>query len=105
MTAHPPTRRILLHRTAGPYIGVKMRRTRIEHILSALPPLATEERTFGIGSSVPLADICSAANCTLFDHFVRAARPAYSSLNCGAGETIERRRPRQQRAQRRSQCS
>jgi hypothetical protein len=25
---------------------------RIEHILSALPPLATEERTFGIGSSV-----------------------------------------------------
>jgi len=32
---------------------VKMRRTRIEHILSALPPLATEERTFGIGSSVP----------------------------------------------------
>jgi hypothetical protein len=31
---------------------VKMRRTRIEHILSALPPLATEERTFGIGSSV-----------------------------------------------------
>src|SRR6516164_9510103 len=27
--------------------GVKMRRTRIEHILSALPPLATEERTFG----------------------------------------------------------
>ena|SRR6516164_2113140 len=26
-----------------------MRRTRIEHILSALPPLATEERTFGIG--------------------------------------------------------
>src|SRR5262249_2401028 len=31
-----------------------MRRTRIEHILSALPPLATEERTFGIGSSVPI---------------------------------------------------
>ena len=28
-------------------------RTRIEHILSALPPLATEERTFRIGSSVP----------------------------------------------------
>jgi hypothetical protein len=24
--------------------------------LSALPPLATEERTFGIGSSVPIAD-------------------------------------------------
>jgi hypothetical protein len=33
--------------------GSEMRRTRIEHILSALPPLATEERTFGIGSSVP----------------------------------------------------
>jgi hypothetical protein len=25
--------------------------------LSALPPLATEERTFGIGSSVPETDI------------------------------------------------
>jgi hypothetical protein len=34
-----------------------MRRTRIEHILSALPQLATEERTFGIGSSVPIGDI------------------------------------------------
>jgi hypothetical protein len=34
-----------------------MRRTRIEHILSALPPLATEERTFGIGSSVPKPDV------------------------------------------------
>src|SRR5262245_22354676 len=34
-----------------------MRRTRIEHILFALPPLATEERTFGIGSSVPESDI------------------------------------------------
>jgi hypothetical protein len=31
------------------------------HILSALPQLATEERTFGNGSSVPKADICSAA--------------------------------------------
>jgi hypothetical protein len=31
-------------------VGSKMRRTRIEHILSALPPLAIEERTFGIGS-------------------------------------------------------
>jgi hypothetical protein len=38
-------------------LRVKMRRTRIEHILSALPPLATEKRTFGIGSSVPETDI------------------------------------------------
>jgi hypothetical protein len=29
----------------------------MEHILSALPPLATEEPTFGIGSSVPKADV------------------------------------------------
>jgi hypothetical protein len=35
-------------------VRVKMRRTRIEHILSALPPLATEERTFGIGSLVQI---------------------------------------------------
>jgi hypothetical protein len=36
---------------------VKMRRTRIEHILCALPQLATEERTFGNGSSVPQAAV------------------------------------------------
>jgi len=30
-----------------------MRRTHIEHMLSALRPLATEERTFQIDSSVP----------------------------------------------------
>ena len=36
---------------------VKMRRTHIEHMLSALRPLATEERTFQIGSFVPRADI------------------------------------------------
>jgi hypothetical protein len=54
--------KVLLQRTAGPYIGVKMRRTRIEHILSALPPLATEERTFGNGSSVPRGDIRVAAD-------------------------------------------
>src|SRR4029077_1985031 len=39
-----------------------MRRTRIEHILSALPPLATEERTFGIGTSVPKAVIFAERN-------------------------------------------
>jgi hypothetical protein len=38
-----------------------MRRTRIEHILSALPPLATEERTFGIASFVPKDDIPATA--------------------------------------------
>jgi hypothetical protein len=34
-----------------------VRRTRIERILSALPPITTEERTFGIGSSVPNSDL------------------------------------------------
>ena len=34
-----------------------MRRTHIEHMSSALRPLATEERTFQIDSSVPRADI------------------------------------------------
>ena len=38
-------------------MGIKMRRTRIEHILSALPPLATEERTLGTGSSAPQAAV------------------------------------------------
>src|SRR6476619_7670615 len=58
-----------------------MRRTRIEHILSALPPLATEERTFGIGSSVPGAAVSSRSKTVaLFDHLVsavaKAGRPA-----------------------------
>jgi hypothetical protein len=34
-----------------------MRRTRIEHMLSAYYPIATEERTFRIGSFVPLTDV------------------------------------------------
>src|ERR1700751_6348759 len=54
-------------------VRVKMRRTRIGHILSALPPLTTEERTFGIGSSVPRGDL---SRCTkyrqLLDHLVGA---------------------------------
>jgi hypothetical protein len=48
-------------RLRGP-LWVKMRRTRIEHTLSALPLLATEERTFGIGSFVPKGDIRAAAD-------------------------------------------
>jgi hypothetical protein len=36
-----------------------------------LPPIATEERTFRIGSFVPGSDICSAAKSRgLFDHLV-----------------------------------
>jgi hypothetical protein len=31
---------IFLHRTAGPYIGVKSGKTQTEHILSALPSIA-----------------------------------------------------------------
>ena len=50
-----------------------MRRTHIEHILSALPPLATEERTFGIGSSVPKAAVSNRSKAdNLFDHLVGA---------------------------------
>ena len=47
----------LLHRTAGPYSWVKMRRTHIVHMSSALPPIATEERTFLMGRFVPKAAI------------------------------------------------
>jgi hypothetical protein len=49
-------------------VWVKLRRTRPEHISSALPPIATEERTFRIGSSVPTTDIAV----PLFDHLVGA---------------------------------
>ena len=45
-----------------------MRRTRIEHMLSALPPIAAEERTFLIGSSVPKAAISRGS----IDHLVGA---------------------------------
>src|SRR4030095_9576026 len=37
---HLPDRRNLLHRTAGPYIRVKMRRTQIEQMWSALAPIS-----------------------------------------------------------------
>jgi hypothetical protein len=37
--------------------GVKLGRTQPEHISSALPPTATVERTFQIGSFVPTGDI------------------------------------------------
>ena len=51
--------------------GSKMRRTRIEHILSALPQLATEDRTFGIGSSVHHKRTYAVQQTTpLFDHLV-----------------------------------
>jgi hypothetical protein len=55
----------------GP-VWVKMRRTRIEHMLSPYHPIATGERTSRIGSFVPGTDICSAANYSLFDHLVGA---------------------------------
>src|SRR2546427_10083663 len=51
---------LLLHRK-GLSPSTPCRSPGASHILSALPPLATEERTFGIGSSVPIADSCTAA--------------------------------------------
>src|SRR5262249_28465454 len=49
--------------TTAPHLdSTKMRRTRIEHMLSALPPLATEERTFGIGSFVPKPAVSRCSN-------------------------------------------
>jgi hypothetical protein len=60
-----------VHRSkSGPLMSAvgQNARTRIEHILSALPPLATEERTFRIGSSVPQAVIDQ----PLLDHLVRS---------------------------------
>ena len=36
------------------------RRTRIEHLLSAYPPVATIQRASRIGSLVPIPDLCSA---------------------------------------------
>jgi hypothetical protein len=37
---------------------------------SALPPVATDERTLREVPVVPKADICGTANCALFDHLV-----------------------------------
>jgi len=47
---------LLLHRK-GLAPSTPCRSPGASHILSALPPLATEERTFGIGSSVPNSDL------------------------------------------------
>ena len=43
-------------------LRVKLRRTQPEHILSALPPIATVGRTSQVGSFVPGTDSCIAAN-------------------------------------------
>jgi hypothetical protein len=53
-------------------VWVKMRRTRIEHMLSALPSLATFERTCRDVGLVPTTDSCTAADASLFDHLVGA---------------------------------
>src|SRR5262249_25347991 len=45
-------------------LGGKMRRTPIERILSAFPPLATEKRTFGIGRSRPKTAVSSRSKTT-----------------------------------------
>src|SRR5271165_373766 len=40
--------------------------------VSGLPPVATRQRTCGIGSLVPIGDQCTAANSVLFDHLFGA---------------------------------
>jgi hypothetical protein len=50
-------------------VGTKCKELALS-ILSALPPLATEERTFGIGRSVPVPDSCIAAKSVLVDHLI-----------------------------------
>jgi hypothetical protein len=56
-------------------LSVKLRRPQPEHILSALPPLATEERTFGIGSFVPKAVLsrCNKLRCYSITSSARAS--------------------------------
>jgi hypothetical protein len=69
---------------------VKMRRTRIEHILSALPPLATEEWTFGIGSSVPEKRRMHRSKQHHDDHLVGESRAASTELQteCPGGLSV-----------------
>jgi hypothetical protein len=51
------------------------RRIGVIRNISALPPLATEERTFGIGSFVPEAAVSSRSKTVaLFDHLVGAGK-------------------------------
>src|SRR5262249_4717259 len=42
--------------------------------MSALPPIATEERTSRIGSEGPTTDSCAAKKIALFDHLVGAGK-------------------------------
>jgi len=50
---------------------VKTRRTHIEHVLSALPLIATDARTSGIGRFVPTATF-ALQQIFLFNHLVGA---------------------------------
>jgi hypothetical protein len=49
--------------------------------MSALPPKADIERHDWHVRFVPLSDICSAANCTLFDHLIGADEEGRGHLN------------------------
>ena len=55
-------------------IGVKTGNAQNKQMLSALPPLATGERTFRIGSFVPIASFCAA----LKSIFIRSPRRRYT---------------------------
>ena len=52
---------IFLQRTAGPYIWVKRRNTRSEHIWSALPLKADSSRTLLEVRFAPTAEVAAAA--------------------------------------------
>ena len=67
--------------------GSKMRKIRIEHILSAYHPVATAKRTFRIGRFVPTRTHAPQQDTALFHHLV------------GAGKMITRAMLRRRRAE------
>ena len=51
-------------------LGSNMRKPRNEHMSAALPPIADIAQHDCDDREVPKGDICSAANCILFDHLI-----------------------------------
>src|SRR5262249_27907692 len=86
---HQATSATLRRGAAATYVGVGPNSTEsadgTRPFMSALPLKADKWQTSRYGRLVPKADICSAANCSLFDHPVGTCEQERTTLDaCGS---------------------